>query len=152
MEMRMLELKVEGLTCGHCVRAVTEAVHAVAPQVAVAVDLEQGLVKITAGNTTIPTDAVIKAIEEEGYKVNWRPVRKRPLFEKSGAKTFAPLEPVALKQHGPKEQSFFASFCSQKEVFWSFALLRRSHHVGPFVIAMNAGACKHRSNGSINQE
>jgi copper chaperone len=70
MEMHMLELKVDGLTCGHCVKAVTEAVHSVAPQLAVAVDLQQGLVKITASNTTIPTDAVIKAIEEEGYKVN----------------------------------------------------------------------------------
>jgi copper chaperone len=70
MEMRMLELKVEGLTCGHCVRAVTEAVQSVSPHLAVAVDLSQGLVKITASNTTIPTEAVIKAIEEEGYKVN----------------------------------------------------------------------------------
>jgi copper chaperone len=69
MEMRMLELKVEGMTCGHCVKAVTEAVHSVAPQLIVAVDRQQGLVKITGG-TPIPTDAVIKAIEEEGYKVN----------------------------------------------------------------------------------
>jgi copper chaperone len=66
----MLELKVEGMTCGHCVKAVTEAVHAISPQLAVAVDLPQGLVKITAADTTIPADAVIKAIEEEGYKVN----------------------------------------------------------------------------------
>ena len=70
MHMHMLELKVEGLTCGHCVKAVTEAVHSVAPQLAVTIDLQQGLVKITASNTTIPTDAVIKAIEKEGYKIN----------------------------------------------------------------------------------
>jgi copper chaperone len=70
MELRMLELKVEGMTCGHCVKAVTEAVQSVAPQLAVAVDLKQGVVKITASTATIPTDAVIKAIEEEGYKVN----------------------------------------------------------------------------------
>ena len=66
----MLELKVEGMTCGHCVKAVAEAVHSVAPQLVVAVDRQQGLVKITASNMPIPTDAVIKAIEEEGYKVN----------------------------------------------------------------------------------
>ena len=36
----------------------------------VVIDRQQGLVKITASNTTIPADAVIKAIEEEGYKVN----------------------------------------------------------------------------------
>jgi copper chaperone len=69
MEMRMLELKVEGMTCGHCARAVTQAVHAVAPLLDVAVDLQQGLVKIDAKDTAIPTDALIKAIEEEGYKV-----------------------------------------------------------------------------------
>jgi len=66
----MLELKVEGMTCGHCVKAVTEAVHSVAPQAVVAIDRQQGLVKITARNAAIPADAVIKAIEEEGYKVN----------------------------------------------------------------------------------
>lgn len=66
----MLELKVEGMTCGHCVKAVTEAVQSVAPQSAVAVDLKQGVVKITASHAAIPTDAVIKAIEEEGYKIN----------------------------------------------------------------------------------
>ena len=54
MEMHVLELKVEGLTCGHCVNAVTEAVHSVAPQWAVAVDLQQGLVKITAGRHDNP--------------------------------------------------------------------------------------------------
>jgi copper chaperone len=66
----MLEFKVDGMTCGHCVKAVTEAVHAVAPQVDVAVDLQQGLVKIAAKSSTISTEALIKAIEEEGYKVN----------------------------------------------------------------------------------
>jgi copper chaperone len=65
----MLEFKVEGLTCGHCVKAVTEAVHAVAPQANVAVDLKEGLVKIEAKSATIQTEALIKAIEEEGYKV-----------------------------------------------------------------------------------
>jgi copper chaperone len=69
MEMRMLELKVEGMTCGHCVRAVTDAVHAVAPQADVAVDLQQGLVKIEVGNSTISAADLIKTLEDEGYKV-----------------------------------------------------------------------------------
>ena len=59
----MLELKVEGMTCGHCVKAVTEAVQSVAPQAVVAVDRQQGSVKINASNAAIPADAVIKAIE-----------------------------------------------------------------------------------------
>ncbi|HEY1857832.1 heavy-metal-associated domain-containing protein [Acidocella sp.] len=66
----MLELKVAGMTCGHCAKAVTEAVHSVAPEAHIAVDLQQGLVKIEARTSTIPAAAVIKAIEEEGYKVN----------------------------------------------------------------------------------
>ena len=66
----MLEFKVDGMTCGHCVKAVTEAVHTVAPQVDVAIDLQQGLVKIETKGATITTDALIRAIEEEGYKVN----------------------------------------------------------------------------------
>jgi hypothetical protein len=48
--------------------------------------------------------------------------RQWPLFEKSGAKTFAPLGLRQRHQHGPKEQSFFATFCSQKVAFsFSFA-------------------------------
>jgi hypothetical protein len=35
---------------------------------------------------------------------------KRPLFEKSGAKTFAPLEPAALKLARPKKAKFFCYF------------------------------------------
>jgi hypothetical protein len=38
-------------------------------------------------------------------------------LKKSGAKNFCSLEPVALKWHGPRVKSFFASFCSQKEAF-----------------------------------
>jgi hypothetical protein len=34
-------------------------------------------------------------------------VRKQPLFEKSGAKTFANAGPEALKWHGPKGNKVF---------------------------------------------
>jgi hypothetical protein len=42
---------------------------------------------------------------------------RRP--EKSGAKTFAPLGRCCFSATGPKEQSFFATFCSQKVAFLS---------------------------------
>lgn len=66
----MLEFKVEGMTCGHCIRAVTEAVHTVAPAADVTVDLGQGIIKIGGDTATIPAEAVIKAIEAEGYKIH----------------------------------------------------------------------------------
>ena len=64
----MIEFNVEGMTCQHCVRAVTEAVRTIHPGAEVAVDLETGTVRIPAA---APSDqpALVAAIEEEGYKV-----------------------------------------------------------------------------------
>ncbi len=62
----MLELKVTGMTCDHCVRAVTQAVRAVPGAGDVAVDLEAGRVRVQ-GNPE--ADAVRAAIIEEGYDV-----------------------------------------------------------------------------------
>jgi hypothetical protein len=45
--------------------------------------------------------------------------RKWPLFEKSGAKTFITLGPVAAKPARPRLTKFFAAFCSQKVAFLS---------------------------------
>ncbi len=66
----MLEFKVAGMTCSHCVQAVTNAVHTVIPGAAVAVDLNHGIVKIEGDMATTQTEAVIKAIEDEGYKIH----------------------------------------------------------------------------------
>ncbi len=62
----MLQLKVTGMTCGHCVAAVTRAVKAVPAVEDVSVDLEHGLVTV-AGSPD--QRAVRDAITEEGYKV-----------------------------------------------------------------------------------
>jgi len=57
---------VQGMTCGHCVKAVTEEVSAIPGVSAVAVELETGLVTVTAEND--PTvDAVAAAVDEAGY-------------------------------------------------------------------------------------
>ncbi len=62
----MLKLKVSGMTCGHCVSAVTRAVKSVPSVEDVAVDLERGEVTVR-GN---PDErAVREAITEEGYEV-----------------------------------------------------------------------------------
>jgi copper chaperone len=61
-----LELKVEGMSCGHCVRAVTEAIRAKDPTAEVSVDLSAKTVRAA---TNLPREQVAAAIEEEGYKV-----------------------------------------------------------------------------------
>ena len=65
----MFELKVDGMSCQHCVKAVTKAVHDVAPQASVAIDLGTGIV--TLGNIDEAHDlAAIKAsIDDAGYSL-----------------------------------------------------------------------------------
>ena len=62
----MIELTIKGMTCGHCVKAVTEALSEV-PGVdrVVEVSLERGSAQVE-GNAE--TGKLIEAIEEEGYE------------------------------------------------------------------------------------
>jgi copper chaperone len=62
----MLKLKVSGMTCGHCVAAVSTAVRAVAAVEDVMVDLEHGEVTVRG---TPDEHAEREAIVEEGYEV-----------------------------------------------------------------------------------
>lgn len=59
-------LDVRKMTCNHCVRAVTAAVHAIDPQATVDVDLGQGTVRI---NGKVDAEAAATAIRAEGYEV-----------------------------------------------------------------------------------
>jgi copper chaperone len=58
--------QVQGMTCGHCVRAVTEAVKSVDPQAEVKVDLATGKVDVQSQQDRT---ALAKAIQDEGYQV-----------------------------------------------------------------------------------
>jgi copper chaperone len=58
--------QVQGMSCGHCVGAVTHAVKSVDPQAEVKVDLATGKVDVQSQQDHA---AIAKAIEEEGYKV-----------------------------------------------------------------------------------
>jgi copper chaperone len=62
----MLDLKVDGMTCDHCVRAVTRAVQSVPGAGDVAVDLDAG--RLSVQGTPDPA-AVRAAIRDEGYDV-----------------------------------------------------------------------------------
>lgn len=61
----MQEFKVTGMTCGHCVRAVTDAVRSVDPGAAVAVDLDAG--RLTVQNGTASASRIAEAVAAEGY-------------------------------------------------------------------------------------
>ncbi|OPF62864.1 MULTISPECIES: heavy-metal-associated domain-containing protein [Hydrogenophaga] len=57
---------VQGMTCGHCERAVQTAIKTLDPQAEVRIDRAQNLVEV---NTAQPREAVAAAIREEGYQV-----------------------------------------------------------------------------------
>jgi copper chaperone len=61
-----ITLVVEGMTCGHCVKAVTAAIQAKDPTAKVVVDLADGSVK---AETTLPRHVLSMAVEDEGYAV-----------------------------------------------------------------------------------
>lgn len=56
---------VQGMTCGHCSRAVTQAVQALDTQAQVNVDLAGKQVSVESGLTT---EQILAAIREEGYE------------------------------------------------------------------------------------
>jgi len=58
--------QVQGMSCGHCANAVTQAVRSVDPQAEVKVDLPTGKVEVQSQQDHA---AIARAIEEEGYKV-----------------------------------------------------------------------------------
>ncbi len=60
--------RVDGMTCGHCVAAVTEEVGALAGVSTVDVDLDSGLVTVTSDGQ-LDADDVRLAVEEAGYRV-----------------------------------------------------------------------------------
>jgi copper chaperone len=57
---------VQGMTCGHCEKAVTSAIKTLDPQAQVRIDRSQNLVEVDTAQTR---DAVTEAIREEGYTV-----------------------------------------------------------------------------------
>lgn len=67
MEVRtMLNVAVKGMTCGHCVKAVTQAIKDVDGTADVDVDLGSGRVAV---DSKLPAEAITQAIENAGYEV-----------------------------------------------------------------------------------
>lgn len=60
------QFEVQGMTCGHCERAVTNAIQQLDPQAQVHIDRAQNRVDV---DSTQPREALAAAIAEEGYAV-----------------------------------------------------------------------------------
>lgn len=60
----MIELTLPSMTCGHCVRTVTETVHRVDAQARVDIDLPAQRVRIESQQ---PAAAFAAALSDEGY-------------------------------------------------------------------------------------
>ena len=61
-------LRVAGMTCDHCVRAVTEALQELPGVSGVVVDLESGMV-VLSSHEPIDDEAIRAAVDEAGYEV-----------------------------------------------------------------------------------
>lgn len=59
-------LNVQKMTCNHCIRSVTAAVHTINPQAKVEVDLASGTVRIDGSSDE---EAAAKAIRQAGFTV-----------------------------------------------------------------------------------
>lgn len=62
----MITFAIKDMTCGHCVRSITAALHAVDPQANVTIELDQQLVMIEPVTSNAP--ALKAAIEQAGFQ------------------------------------------------------------------------------------
>lgn len=67
--MAKVTLNVEGMSCQHCVKAVTQAVTALEGVSAVDVNLEGKTVAVDYDADRVTLESIKEAIEEEGYDV-----------------------------------------------------------------------------------
>ncbi|MFZ5635898.1 MAG: heavy-metal-associated domain-containing protein [Pseudomonadota bacterium] len=66
-----MRFDVQGMHCGHCVRAITRAVQALDPAARVDIDLAAGTVDVESGTAT--PSQIVEAIASEGYAATARP-------------------------------------------------------------------------------
>ncbi|WP_428699754.1 heavy-metal-associated domain-containing protein [Stappia sp.] len=62
----MIEIRIEGMTCGGCVASVKKALLAADPTASAEIDLASGKAAI---ETTLPRARIVEAIEAAGYDV-----------------------------------------------------------------------------------
>ncbi|MFT8320625.1 MAG: copper chaperone CopZ [Bacillus sp. (in: firmicutes)] len=67
--MEQITLKVDGMSCGHCVKAVESSVGELSGVSTVKVNLEEGLVDVAFDEKEVNLDAIKETIDEQGYDV-----------------------------------------------------------------------------------
>lgn len=67
--MKQIELKVEGMSCSHCVSAVEGALKKLPGVDDAAVSLEQKKVDVSYDGSKVTVDQMKEAIEDQGYDV-----------------------------------------------------------------------------------
>ncbi|MGE7923608.1 copper ion binding protein [Viridibacillus arvi] len=64
-----IQLKVEGMSCGHCVKAIETDVNALTGVATVSVNLQESTVDVAYDNSKLDKTDISQAIEEAGYAV-----------------------------------------------------------------------------------
>lgn len=65
--MTNLSLSIQGMSCGHCVKAVQQAL---APLAGISqAEIKVGSATLAFDETLVSREAIVKAIQEEGYQV-----------------------------------------------------------------------------------
>ncbi len=67
--MEQVTLKVNGMSCGHCVKAVEGSVGELDGVNSVKVDLSSGTVAVEYKSEQVTVDKIKETIDEEGYEV-----------------------------------------------------------------------------------
>jgi len=67
--MMTITLQVQGMTCGHCKAAVTNALQELDGVSRVEVHLQEGTVDVDYDETKVSVEKLKEAIEEQGYDV-----------------------------------------------------------------------------------
>ena len=62
----MIEIRIEGMTCGGCVTSVKKAVSSADETASTEIDLTSGIARI---ETALPRNRIVEAIEAAGYDV-----------------------------------------------------------------------------------
>ena len=67
--MQNVTLKVEGMSCGHCVKAVESSVGELNGIESVKVNLDEAEVAVSFNDTQVSLEQIKETIEEQGYDV-----------------------------------------------------------------------------------
>ncbi|PWW17539.1 copper chaperone [Cytobacillus oceanisediminis] len=67
--MENVTLKVSGMSCGHCVKAVEGSVGKLNGVEKVSVDLDNGQVQVQYDSSTVSLEQIKETIDDQGYDV-----------------------------------------------------------------------------------